>query len=535
MKDATFAVKAPKRAKQNVVVIGSGIGGLVSAVELAHAGFSVTVLESHPHLGGKLRQLELDDKPIDIGPTVLTMRKVFDQIFADIGEKTEQRVILQPSEILARHAWPDGAQLDLFTDPERSREAIRAFAGLKEAEGFWRFRKYATDIYQACENLFMFAPNPSFREIAQRAGPNGMSLPFKIDSLRSMWRALSTFFSEPRLRKLFARYATYYGSSPFLAPATLNLIAGLELQGVWLVQGGMKQLAHAYVDAARERGVEFKNNVHVSQIRLEGGVVQGVELDNNEVIDADIVVFNGDIAALGDGSMGRDLARFFPTPQKKKRSLSALTVAMTTETSGFPLREHNVFFDDRPYAKEFDEIFKRGRLPTHPTVYIRAQDRDNGANPKGQAERLFLIINAPPTGDSSSFSPSEVEPCLQAASDLLNQCGLVTKQSLAKAQIFTPADYHRMFPSTGGALYGQATHSMWTPMRRASSKTKVPGLYLASGSIHPGAGVPMAALGGRQAANAVLCDLGLTELSPMGATHGGTSMDLIPSAESGSL
>jgi 1-hydroxycarotenoid 3,4-desaturase len=300
------------------------------------------------------------------------------------------------------------------------------------------------------------------------------------------------------------------------------LIAGLELQGVWLAKGGMAALARAFVDAANQRGVELRTSTHVSHIRLERGATRGVELETGEVMAADVVVFNGDIAALGDGSLGEDVARHFARPQATKRSLSALTVAMTSKTSGFPLREHNVFFDDRSYHQEFDEIFKHRRLPKHPTVYIRAQDRDGGVNPNGQPERLFFIINAPPSGDSSPFSSSEVEPCLQAASDLLSQCGLSIQQSLKEAQRFTPADFHRMFPGTGGALYGQATHSMWAPMRRLSSRTKVPGLYLAGGSIHPGAGVPMAALSGRQAANAILCDWGLTGLCPMAATSGGT-------------
>jgi 1-hydroxycarotenoid 3,4-desaturase len=206
---------------------------------------------------------------------------------------------------------------------------------------------------------------------------------------------------------------------------------------------------------------------------------------------------------------------------------------MTTETSGFPLQEHNVFFDDSDYREEFARIFEQKRLPERPTVYVRAQDRDSGGAPSGSPERLFLIINAPATGDASQFSSSEVEPCLRAASDLLAQCGLSTHQSLLQARRETPADFHRIFPSTGGALYGKVTHSMWAPMKRHPARTQVRGLYLAGGSVHPGAGVPMAALSGRLAANEILRDSGLTELSPMADTRGGMSTDSTPSGGSG--
>jgi 1-hydroxycarotenoid 3,4-desaturase len=120
-------------ARNRVVVVGAGIAGLAAAVRLAHAGLSVTVLERHAGPGGKMRALPSEAGPVDAGPTVLTLRGVFDALFASIGERLEDHIELVPQEILARHFWPDGSALDLFADETRSRAAIHAFAGARAA------------------------------------------------------------------------------------------------------------------------------------------------------------------------------------------------------------------------------------------------------------------------------------------------------------------------------------------------------------------------------------------------------------------
>ena len=107
-----------------VVVVGAGIGGLVTALQLAHQGLAVTVIDAAPAPGGKLRQLVVDGAAIDSGPTVFTMRWVFDQILASVGTTLEAELTIQPLDILARHWWDDGSTLDLHADPARSFDEV---------------------------------------------------------------------------------------------------------------------------------------------------------------------------------------------------------------------------------------------------------------------------------------------------------------------------------------------------------------------------------------------------------------------------
>jgi 1-hydroxycarotenoid 3,4-desaturase len=184
---------------------------------------------------------------------------------------------------------------------------------------------------------------------------------------------------------------------------------------------------------------------------------------------------------------------------------------MVAETEGFPLVRHTVFFSS-DYPAEFDAIFGASRLPGEPTVYVCAQDRDDSGAHPGGPERLLCLVNAPPVGDIHPFSQSEIESCQARAFYLLERCGLRLHPDPNATLITTPADFHELFPATGGALYGRATHGWKASFERPGTRTRTPRLYLAGGSAHPGAGVPMAALSGRLAATCVLSDL--TSTSP---------------------
>jgi 1-hydroxycarotenoid 3,4-desaturase len=199
-----------------------------------------------------------------------------------------------------------------------------------------------------------------------------------------------------------------------------------------------------------------------------------------------------------------------------------LTWSVKTTTSGFPLTRHNVFFD-ADYGSEFDDIFRQRRLPGKGTVYVCAQDRTDDAPLAAGRERLLCLVNAPADGDIKPFNPMEVGPCEEQSLKLLHQCGLNIDLTTAQCIRTTPSDFNRIFPGTGGALYGRASHGWMTPFRRQGASSRLPGLYLAGGSVHPGPGVPMAAISGRLAAETVMADLDLTSKSNLGRTSGGIS------------
>jgi 1-hydroxycarotenoid 3,4-desaturase len=493
-------------AKDRVVIVGAGIGGLVSAIELAARGLEVTVLERASAPGGKIREVDIGGTRIDAGPTVFTMRWVFEAICEAAGTSLEAEVDLERAEVLARHAWSEHERLDLFADLERSADAIAAFSGPAERQRFLAFSDDAKAIYRTLKDPFISATRPSPVGLVRRVGPGGLGGLINIKPFATMWSALGQHFRDPRLRQLFGRYATYCGSSPYAAPATLMLVAHVEQDGVWLVRGGMHRLAQAFAHLAERLGARFRYETEVSAVELACGRVGAVRVNTGERIPADAVIINGDVNAVASGRFGAAIRRAVPPTPVTDRSLSAVTWNLLAETEGFPLSRHTVFFSG-DYEAEFNDIFSHKRLPRAPTVYVCAQDRDaQDSTPPEGAERLLCLVNAPAIGDSHSFTRSEIEQCAQSTFGLLQRCGLQIRQVPEQSTVTTPTAFEQLFPATGGSLYGRASHGWMASFSRPGARTKIPGLYLAGGSAHPGPGVPMAALSGRLAAASLTAD-----------------------------
>ncbi len=502
-----------------VVIIGAGIGGLCAAAALAGAGVPVTVVERQASPGGKLRTVDCDGAAVDAGPTVFTARWVFEALFESLGERLDDHLTLVPADRLARHAWQDGSSLDLWADPAHSRDAIGNFAGAGEARGYDSMRAEAAQIWNALEHRYMEAPVTTPIGLAARFGLRGLPEMLAINPFQTLSGALARHFRDPRLRQLYGRYATYCGASPYQATATLMLIAHLEARGVWLVEGGMHRLALAIADLAASRGAVFRYNADVREIRVTDGRAAGVLLGDGDYIPASDVLANCDASALAAGRFGAAAARAVPGTPPAARSLSALTWMMKGDASGFELDRHNVFFSN-DYAREFAELFGQARLPSAPSVYVCAQDRGWATPPSGP-ERFQLIVNAPATGDGRAPTPGEIETCEAATFALMRRCGLeLTPQTTVRVG---PAMFEGLFPSTGGALYGRVSHGWRASFRRPGSRTGLAGLWLAGGSAHPGAGVPMAALSGRLASAAILSARASTAPSRPMAIAGGIS------------
>jgi 1-hydroxycarotenoid 3,4-desaturase len=490
-----MAPHAPPVGAVDVVVVGAGIAGLAAAIDLARQGYAVEVLEAAPTVGGKMRRIA----GVDAGPTVLTMRHVFDELFARAGADFAAEVSLRTAHVLARHGFWDGTTLDLFADARETADAIGALCGPREAQGYLRFVAYARDLHALVEGPFMRAHRPTVASMMAMAGRIGLGSLMKVDAHRTLWSALGGFFEDLRLRNLFARYATYSGSSPFEAPATLNVIAHVEREGVYYVEGGMHALAVACARLAERVGARVRCGAPVDRVLVERGRAVGVALASGEELRARVaVVHAGDVGALEAGRLGEGAKRAARAP--RPRSASAVVFTGHARLEGFPYVRHNVFLA-RDYAREFEALFHARALPPDPVVYVCAQAREDAAEAASEREPVLVLVQAPANGDAAAWTSKEIDACRRLATTTLSRSGArVTLEDLTAT---TPADFERAFPGSGGALYGGATHGKMAPLERPGATSAIPGLFLAGGTVHPGAGVPMAATSGVLAAEAI--------------------------------
>lgn len=519
-----------KSSAARIAVIGAGMGGLASAIRLANAGCRVTLLDSRNAPGGKMRSVESLAGPVDAGPTVLTMRHQFDALFALAGKRMEDFVELAEEPLLARHWWRDGTSLDLFSDKERSVEEIRRFAGERDANAFRLFSKRAERLFKGFEFTMMESARPTLSSMSSAVLRNP-SLIKDMAPMSTLAGSLAQTFRDPRLRQLFGRYATYIGGMPRLSPGVLQLIWHAEASGVWRVKGGMHRLAEALGELARSQGAELRMGETATRFEIQSGRVSAVHTADGAKLRVDAVVFNGDPRALHTGLMGEAMIGAVPQSATEPRSLSARVWAFSAEAAGPELVHHNVFFGSDPDA-EFGPIHD-GRPPDDPTLYVCAQDRGGGVKPPA-LERFEIIENAAPTDQET---PEERDQCRTRVFNRLTEFGLTFTPRPDASKVTIPAAFDRMFPASLGSLYGRSPHGMMAAFHRPTARTAVQGLYLAGGGAHPGAGIAMAALSGRHAAEAIAMDLALPLQSrptdmPGGISTASRTMGLRPSRSS---
>jgi phytoene desaturase len=493
------------QVKPPVVVIGSGIGGLSAAIYLAAAGREVIVLEQAGQVGGKMGEFRQAGFRWDTGPSLITMRGVFEDLFALAGRRLEDYLDLQSVEPITRCFFSDGTRLDLSRDLPRMLEQLAAF-GPAEAVGYQAFLAYAARLYRITSPIFIYDQPPRLASLRKVS----ISDALRFDGLRTMSQAIQGFVSSPQLRQVLGMFATYVGASPYLAPATLNVIAHVELsQGVWYPQGGIYRIAQAYARLAAELGVEIRTGCRVQSIVVSQGCARAVRLASGEILPASAVVANLDVATVYDQLLPPE-RRFLRRKRLLERmppSCSAFVMLLGVRGEHPQLAHHNEFFSS-DYPREFDQIFSQGVPPAEPTLYVSITSKTTPQDAPSGCENWFVQINVPALSPAWDWQARALDYAALAL-DLLAQRGVDIRRKLVYQKLITPVDLQDWTGARRGALYGASSNNRWAAFRRPHNRCPdLSGLYFAGGTAHPGGGVPMVTLSGRVASQLLLNDEG---------------------------
>jgi phytoene desaturase len=492
----------------DALVIGAGVGGLSAAIGLAARGLRVDMLEAAERPGGKLGIQTVEGVEVDTGPSVLTLPETLDRTLRLAGTSLRDEIELLEPEPNFRYVYPDGVVLDIHPRIERTLQSVGQTLGTSAAEELGSFLAYARRIWEAAAPHYVFGPAPS---VAALLGAGAWAGLVRIDPLRTMWGVIRRRIRSEHLRILLARYATYNGSDVRRAPATLSCIAHVELAlGGYGVRGGMYEIARALVRAAEHVGVRIHYGATVRKIIVSDGQVAGVELADGSTKPARVVVGNADAMHVLDELLAAETrARRIAAGEP---SMSGWTAVLRScrRTGNHRRAAHTVLFP-RDYMQEFTDIFDRDRPPREPAVYLCAQEACHGRAGWPSDEPVFLMANAP-AEPARSRPPEGWRELRQTVRARIEAAGLAEPGDRIVFER-TPSDLAREFPGSRGSIYGTASNGPLAAFRRPPNRVRsVPGLYLASGSAHPGGGVPLCILSGQAAARAVLRDRGLDSL-----------------------
>ena len=480
------------------VVIGAGVGGLATAIRLRAAGHDVSVLERRHVVGGKLATLERDGYTFDIGPSLITLPHVFDDVFRAAGTTLADEIDLVRLDPQFHYHWRDGSTLIVHDDADAT---AAAFDGFEPGTGAqWRrFDARGRKIWDTAERTFFAGPMSNPVSLAKRMrSPLDLT---KIDPLRTLHGAASSFFEDDRLVQWADRYATYSGSSPFESPATLACIPHIEARhGCWYPMGGLDSLRQAIERVALALGVEIRTGTDVSAITAEDDVgrqrgrVTGVELVDGDRLDADTVVANVDAEHLyadllpDDGALKR--------VRRAERSTSGFVLCLGIRGRTEGIGHHNVWFSES-YAAEYNDLDAR-RPAADPTIYACVSSVTDPSQAPDDCENWFILVNTPPSVDIDASAYAQV------VLRRLATHGIDLRQRIEFVHTMTPNMIAERYRSPGGSIYGTSSNGRRAAFVRPANRGVRPGLYLVGGSSHPGGGLPLVTTSARIVADMIL-------------------------------
>ncbi|HMS54439.1 MAG TPA: phytoene desaturase family protein [Fimbriimonadaceae bacterium] len=458
---------------KHILVVGAGLGGLATALRLAHRGHRVTVLEKTDQVGGRNRREWVEDCRFDGGPTLLMMLDPFEKLFRDVGEDFQKVLPITLCDPSYRVFYSDGIQIDGTPNMARMLQEIERVSGPKDARAYPEFIGRIAALYDA--SIPNFVRN-NFQGLGSFASPRQLARVLKHKMLSNLAKQVERTFDNERLRMLFSFQTMYLGLSPYDAPWVYSTLAYMEYgQGIWYPKGGLPTISEAVAEHAVKRGAEIRLKSPVQSVNPTS-----VTLESGEVIKADAVVVNADLPYAR-----KQLAR---KPPKKpwRNSCSAYVLYLKVRGDLPKLLHHNVFFG-RDFKGNLDALFHSPRLVEDPAFYACVSKRsDASAAPEGYMN-LYLLIPCP--NQKFPFDEAQRQHLRdQVFNRLDNEVGFDPEDIVAEKSR-DPNTWQSELNLHEGAAFGLSADTFQSAFMRPQNTHD--GVYYVGASTIPGNGLPM--------------------------------------------
>ncbi|HCY75464.1 MAG TPA: phytoene desaturase [Ignavibacteriales bacterium] len=481
--------------KKKICVIGAGLGGLSAAIRLANRGFEVDLYEQNITSGGKAGEIKERGYRFDTGPSLLTMPHVIKDLFSECGENIDDYLRINRLELICKYFFPDGSIINAYSDQDKFGKEIEENTA-DNSESLNKYLTYCKTIYDLAGDLFLTKDPSSISTYLNSKALKTLLNVGKIDPFRTINEANESFFKDQRLVQLFNRYATYNGSNPYLAPATLNIIPHVEYnQGSFIPVGGIYSISKALNKLAEKKGVNIFLNQKVDEIILENREAKAIKV-NDKIIKYDKIISNVDVNFTFKNLIKNFNSRESRRYEKKLPSFSGLVFYWGIKKEFPELETHNILFS-KDYRKEFDDLFDNKKIHNDPTVYIYISSKLNKDDAPAGKENWFVMVNAPHIQNQNW--ESEVKSARKNVIKKINNFLNTDIESLIEFEkIMSPVDIQNRTGSYLGSIYGISSNDKFAAFMRQSNKSKtVKNLYFCGGSAHPGGGIPLVILSGK--------------------------------------
>ncbi len=482
---------------ERVVIVGAGLGGLSCALRLAATGRHVTVVERASVPGGRAGRLSISGYEFDTGPTVLTMPELLDELFATVDERMTDWLDLIRLDPAYRAHFPDGSTLDVIADTERMANEVTRVCGAREADGYVRFVDYARNLWELQRNDFIDRNMDTPRDLMTA---NLLRLVAQ-GGFRRLDTKISQFFSDPRTRRIFSFQSMYAGLAPTNALALYAVIAYLDsIAGVYFPRGGIHAVPLALAGAAEKHGVTFRYETTVTGVDIAFGRATGVTTADGERIPADVVILNPDLPIAY-----RDLLPKGPRKVRRLRhSPSAVVLHIGSTQRYAKIAHHNIHFG-AGWGRTFDEVIKRGRLMSDPSLLVTNPTRSDPTLAPTGREIYYVLAPAPnlAVGDLAWQEGLARQYGAELVTTLESRGYLDFGAGIDLSHVVSPNDWAESGLAAGTPF--ASAHSLWQtgPFRPGNLHPTLSNVVFVGSGTQPGVGVPMVLISGKLAAERV--------------------------------
>ena len=472
----------------NVVVIGSGFGGLAAAIRLRQQGHEVTIVEKRDKPGGRAYVYEQDGFTFDGGPTIITAPWLIHELFERSGRRTSDHVELVRIDPFYNIRFEDGSVFRYTGDRAEVIEQIRQFDPA-DVEGYLRFAEATEEIFKAGMALI----DTPF----ERATDMLRVLPdlVRLRADRSVAQFVNRYIRDPRLRQVFSFHPLLVGGNPFQSSSIYALIHTLEQRwGVWFAMGGTGALVRALVSLFESIGGRLRLNAEVAEIVCDAATrrATGVRLANGEMVRADAVVSNGDVARTYMQLVPAALRRR-NTDRRMERmrySMSLFVLYFGTDRTYDNVAHHEILMGPR-YRGLLDDIFTRKTLSPDFSLYLhRPTATDPSLAPPG-CDSWYVLSPVPHLGGATDWRTA-AKPYRDRIMAYLEARYLPDlSKHVVSEHMITPLHFSETLNSHLGSAFSVEpilTQSAW--LRPHNRSEDIANLYFAGAGTHPGAGLP---------------------------------------------
>jgi phytoene desaturase len=474
---------------QKIIVIGSGFGGLATAIRLAALGHEVEIFEKRDKLGGRAYVYELNGFKFDGGPTVITAPFLFDDLFTLASRRREDYITFIPCNPFYRVFDHQGRHFDYNGDETFILNQIERW-NPDDKTGYLKFMDTTKAIFE--KGFLELADKPflNFTDML-KVVPDLV----KMQSYLSVYRYISQFIGDEFLRRCFSFHPLLVGGNPFDSPSIYAMIHYLERAwGIHYALGGTGAIVAALGQLFEELGGQIHLQAEVDEIVVEGRQVTGIRLADGSLHRADAVVSNADVAFTYKNLIPARFRRKY-TDRKlahMKYSMSLFVIYFGTKRlyREQGLAHHNIILGER-YKGLLDDIFNKKKLADDFSLYLHMPTlTDPSIAPPG-CEAFYVLSPVPHLGAGIDWTTT-AKLYRDAIMQFLEENYLPDLQAnLIAEHYIDPLHFQNTLNSYLGSAFSFQpvfTQSAW--FRPHNRSEEFNNLYFTGAGTHPGAGLP---------------------------------------------